>query len=75
MEVRIGVQDAARELSIDTHREREDILKELRQAITDGGLFMLTDETDRSICIPAAKVAYLEFSGESGRKVGFGAGA
>lgn len=73
MEVRIGVQDAARELSIDSNQEREDILATFRQAISDGGLFTLSDDTDRSVSIPAGKVTYLEFSGESGRKVGFGA--
>ncbi|KHL08238.1 uncharacterized protein DUF3107 [Mumia flava] len=71
MEIRIGVQHSARELSLETSDSREDILKAFSQAQDGDGLLAITDDRGRSVVVPVAKVAYLEFSGEGGRRVGF----
>ena len=74
MDVRIGVQNAARELSVDADQERDDIVKDLRAArAQEGGLLLIEDKKGGTVAVPAAKVAYIEFSSESGRAVGFGA--
>lgn len=72
MEVRIGVQHSPRELALETSDTRDDILKAFKDASKDDGLLALTDDRGRSIVVPVAKVSYLEFSGDSARKVGFG---
>lgn len=75
MEVKIGVQNAARELSVGTEAEPEAVLEALGQAIKDDSVFTLTDDKGRTVAVPASKVAYLDFTSDSGRKVGFGLAA
>lgn len=72
VEVKIGVQNAARELSVDTDAEPDTVLSELNKALKDESLFTLTDSKGRTVAVPAEKVAYLYFTAEAGRKVGFG---
>ena len=72
MEVKIGVQNAARELSVETEASPEDVLKSLEASIADETVFSLTDEKGRTVAVPGDKVAYLYFTADSGRKVGFG---
>ena len=71
MEVKIGVQHAARELSVETDQSPDDVLKSLETAISDETVFSLTDDKGRTVAVPADKVAYLYFTADS-RKVGFG---
>jgi len=75
MEVKIGVQNAARELSVETDVEPDAVLESLNKALQDEGLFTLTDEKGRTVAVPADKVAYLYFTADTGRKVGFGLSA
>lgn len=74
MEVKIGVQHVGRELSVETDLTPDDILEGLNTALADDGLFSLTDAKGHTVAVPAQKVAYLYFTSESGRKVGFGLG-
>ena len=39
---------------------------------SDSGLVTLTDDKGRTVVVPAEKLAYVEISGDSGRRVGFG---
>lgn len=71
MEVKIGVQHVARELSVETEDSPEQVLSALGEALESAGLFSLTDDKDRTVAVPAEKVAYLYFTADSGRKVGF----
>jgi hypothetical protein len=75
VEVKIGVQHAARELSVATESTPEDVLKALDTAMKDDAVFTLTDTKGRTVAVPAAKVAYLDFTSDLGRKVGFGLAA
>ncbi|KQY59907.1 ATP-binding protein [Aeromicrobium sp. Root495] len=72
MEVKIGVQNAARELSVETDAEPDTVLEQLQQSIKDEVVFSLTDDKGRTVAVPADKVAYLYFTADAGRKVGFG---
>ena len=72
MEVKIGVQNAARELSVETDADPDAVLELLQQALKDDAVFSLTDEKGRTVAVPADKVAYLYFTADTGRKVGFG---
>ena len=71
MEVKIGVQNAARELVIDSDEKAEDIEKRVAEAITTEGVLTLTDTKGRKTIIPAAKVAYVEIGGGVAGTVGF----
>jgi hypothetical protein len=75
VEVKIGVQYAARELSVATEAEPEAVLDALSKAIQDDSVFILTDDKGRTVAVPAARVAYLDFTADSERKVGFGIAA
>ena len=52
MEVKIGVQNASRELSIDTTMEADDVEKAVAKAL-DGGLLVLTDARAAASSSPA----------------------
>lgn len=71
MEVRIGVQMAPRELTVETGESADDIKRALTAALADGGIFVLTDDKGGSVVVPADKVAYLELGGPEPRRIGF----
>ena len=75
VEVKIGVQYAPRELSVSTEDEPKAVLAALDEALKNDSVFTLTDEKGRTVAVPAAKVAYLDFTSDVGRKVGFGLAA
>jgi hypothetical protein len=72
VEVKIGIQSISREVVIETNASPEEIETSLAAALADGGLFVLTDEKDGKVMVPADKIGYLEFSGSEERRVGFG---
>lgn len=71
MEVKIGVQHAQRELLIDSDLSAEEIQEQLAQALSGDGLLRLNDTKGRSVAVPAAKIAYLEFGSPTAGTVGF----
>jgi len=75
MEVKIGVQNVGRELSVESDATPSDILAALNTALSDDAVFSLTDPKGHTIAVPAQKIAYLYFTAEVGRKVGFGLGS
>ena len=72
MEVRIGVQQAARELVIESPDTPEAVSKKVAEALKADGLLELVDEKGHRLVVPAAKLAYVEIAAAEVRKVGFG---
>ncbi|HEY1346614.1 MAG TPA: DUF3107 domain-containing protein [Streptosporangiaceae bacterium] len=72
MEVKIGIQSIPRELVVETNAAPEEVERSLAKALSDGGLFVLADDNDGKIMVPADKIGYVEFSGVEQRRVGFG---
>ena len=72
MEVRIGVQNAPREVSIDATQNRDEVLAAVRAATNGNDILELSDERGRVVAVPVASIAYLEFDVEDARRVGFG---
>ena len=72
MEVKIGVQDSPREISLDSDETAEALTASVKAAIDAGGLLSLTDDRGRTILINAAKISYVEIGAPSSRRVGFG---
>jgi uncharacterized protein DUF3107 len=74
MEVRIGVQHAARELVIESAQSQDDVTAAVSAALTgDTGLLELNDENGRRVVVPSDKLAYVEIGEPESRRVGFGA--
>jgi hypothetical protein len=71
MEVKIGVQNAPRELTIDTDNDAEQVEKLVSDAITSGGVLSLTDARGRRVVVPAEKIAYVEITTSLTGTVGY----
>jgi hypothetical protein len=75
MEVKIGIQSVPRELVVDTDATAEQVETDLAGALAapDGtALFALTTQKGGRILVPANKIAFVEFSTDQARRVGFG---
>ena len=76
MDLRIGVTQAPREVSVELAEDadREVVRKQVEAAL--GGavdVLWLEDKKGRTIAIPAAKIAYVEIgSADTNRRIGFG---
>lgn len=70
MEVKIGVQNAARELIVDTALDSDGVEKAV-QAALDGGVLSLTDSKGRRVVVPGDKIAYVEVTTSITGQVGF----
>ncbi len=72
MEVKIGIQQAAREIVVDTDEAADAVEKKVADAIgSEGGVISLTDTKGRKVLVPAAKLAYVEIGGGVAGQVGF----
>lgn len=71
MEVKIGVQNAQRELVVDTDSTPDDIEARLVEAIAGNGVLRLSDVKGRTVVVPAEKIAYLELGSPTSSTVGF----
>lgn len=71
MEVKIGIQQAARELVVDTDDSADTVGKVVAEAVATGGVVTLTDTKGRTVIVPAAKLAYVEIGGGVHGQVGF----
>ena len=73
MEVKIGVQYAARELVLESAQSPDAVAKAVAEALTSGGLLSLVDDKGRRVLVPSEKLAYVEIAESESRRVGFGA--
>ena len=73
MEVKVGVRNVAREISVETNASAAEVEAALSGALGANGVFTLTDDKGRKVLIPAAQVAYVDLGTETPRTVGFGA--
>lgn len=71
MEVKIGIQNAAREIVLDSHETAEAIEKLVAEAVSSEGILALTDGRGRRVLVPAARLAYVEVGGGVAGQVGF----
>lgn len=72
MEVKIGVQNANRELVLDSNESTSDVEKAVASALsTSDGLLSLTDSKGRTVLVPSAKLAYVEIGSTTTGTVGF----
>jgi hypothetical protein len=75
VEVKIGMQSVPRELIVETDATAEEIERGLTAALAaaDGkAIFALTTQKGGRVLVPADKIAFIEFSTDQARRVGFG---
>ena len=73
MEVKIGVQQAAREVVLESAQDQDAVVALVSAAVSDKTALVLTDDKGRTVVVPGDKIAYVEVgAGERGR-LGFGA--
>ncbi len=74
MEVKIGIQFAARELVVESGQTPAQVEKAVADALkADLGILTLVDDKGRKVLVPADKLAYVEIAEAETRRVGFGA--
>lgn len=73
MEVKIGVQNVAREITLESSQSVDEVAQLVDDAIAKGGTLRLVDERGRVVVVPTTVLGYVECGGESERRVGFGA--
>ncbi len=72
MEVKIGVQFGARELTIDVAEDSDTVQSAISEALSDEkGLLSLEDIKGRRVLVPTAKLAYVELGSPTTGQVGF----
>jgi hypothetical protein len=75
MDVRIGVTQAPRELTVEVPDEERAGAKKAVEAALSGAVdvLWLTDKRGREYGVPTAKIAYIELGSDDGdRRIGFG---
>lgn len=71
MDVKIGIQMAARELVLETDETAESISAQVAEAVSSDGLLTLKDSKGRTVVVPGAKIAYVELGSTQVGAVGF----
>ncbi len=71
MEVKIGVQYAPRELTLESAQTPAEVEQLVTEAMAKDSVLTLTDEKGRRVIVPVTKVAYVEIAESSTRPVGF----
>lgn len=71
MDVRIGIQNVAREIVIESAENAEELAKRVSEALASGGELRITDSKGRLMLVPVSGIAYVEIGVEESRRVGF----
>jgi len=71
MEVKIGVQHAQREITIDTTLDADGVEKAVVEALQDGGVLSLADAKGRRVVIPGDRLGYVDIATGTVGTVGF----
>jgi hypothetical protein len=72
VEVKIGVQNVAREITLESDQTPEQVSETVREALADGGLLSLTDDKGRLVLVPVASIGYVDVGAAEKGRVGFG---
>ncbi len=75
MEVKIGIAESPRELTVSTTDSPDEIEALVTEALRNTqGLLTLVDDKGRRYVVPASRVAYVEIGPADSRRVGFSVG-
>lgn len=73
MEVKIGVANVNREVSIEPEETSLRVEEQVRAAVAEGTPLRLEDAKGRVVIIPAAAIGYVDIGESNKGRVGFGA--
>jgi Protein of unknown function (DUF3107) len=71
VEVKIGVQHAPRELTLESAQTPAEVEQAVAEAMAKDSVLTLTDEKGRRVIVPVDKLAYVEIAETSNRPFGF----
>ncbi|GAB2884769.1 DUF3107 domain-containing protein [Nocardioides pacificus] len=71
MEVKIGIQNAPRELLVESDESAEAVEKLVAEAVSGESVLALTDSRGRRVLVPGSRIAYVELGNPSAKQVGF----
>lgn len=71
MEVKIGIQQAAREVVVDVDLSADEVSARVAAALSGEAALDLTDSKGRRVLVPGAKIAYVEIGAGTLGTVGF----
>ncbi|WP_377641037.1 DUF3107 domain-containing protein [Oryzobacter terrae] len=71
MEVTIGVQNVARELTVETESDAAAVTEAVEAALRDGGVLKLTDSRGRNVLVPGSVIGWVQVGENEKGKVGF----
>lgn len=73
MDVRIGIINVNRELSVEVSQTPDEVAAKVDEALGGtSGVFSLTDTKGRRVLVPSAQLGYVEIGEPEARRVGFG---
>ena len=71
MEIRIGIQNAPREVVLESNLGNAEVNELVSKALAEGTVLSLKDPKGREVLVPAGVIAYVEVGPEEVRRVGF----
>lgn len=74
VEIKIGIRNIGRELTIETDQTAEDLEQSLREALSANGVLVIEANKGRRVLLPATQIGYVDMGSELARPVGFGFG-
>jgi Protein of unknown function (DUF3107) len=75
VEVKIGVADSSRELTVSTADSPDEVEALIAEAMRNAqGMLTLVDDKGRRYLVPTSRVAYVEIGPADSRRVGFAVG-
>ena len=72
MEIRIGVQNVAREITFETTQSTDEIIAAVKASL-DSDVLELADDKGGRVIVPSASIGYVTTGAERRTGVGFGA--
>lgn len=72
MEVRIGVQNVAREIGFESGQTVDEVSTAVATALKNGGTLMLADDKGRQYIVPVSALGYIHIGETEKSRVGFG---
>ena len=72
MEVKIGVQNVAREIVLESEQSPDEVEALVTKALTGGGLLSLVESSGRRVIVPVATIGYVDLGAAKKSSVGFG---
>jgi hypothetical protein len=71
VEVKIGVQHAPRELTLESAQTPAEVEQVVTEALAKDSVLTLVDDKGRRVIVPVGKLAYVEIAETSNRPFGF----